>query len=223
MWQPMPTSSQSARGRQGSGRPWRSGRRNSDRISARSSVVCSNAVLNHHSTMPVRFWIRVRAWPTSALLALRLSNPSCTGISQSIHRLERLPGMRSTLTVPTLAQRPIDRSLVMIQRSNERLWEPENHRVRGEIARDAGQFPAALTAFQQAIKVAQDLSARSQELRAATSLARLWRDQRKRREGPGTPCLSVQLFYRRIRHTGPARRQSADRPVGVRQFISGGS
>jgi len=90
--------------------------------------------------------------------------------------------MRSTLTVPTLAQRPIDRSLVMIQRSNERLWEPENHRVRGEIARDAGQFPAALTAFQQAIKVAQDLSARSQELRAATSLARLWRDQRKRRE-----------------------------------------
>ena len=49
-------------------------------------------------------------------------------------------------------------------------------------ARDAGQFPAAVTAFQQAIKIAQDQSARSLELRAATSLARLWRDQGKRTE-----------------------------------------
>ena len=76
----------------------------------------------------------------------------------------------------------LDRSLVMIQRSNECLWEPENYRVRGEIALDAGQWPTALTAFRQAIKVAQDQSARSLELRAATSLARLWRDQGKRTE-----------------------------------------
>jgi class 3 adenylate cyclase/predicted ATPase len=86
----------------------------------------------------------------------------------------------------------LDRSLVIIQRSNERLWEPENHRVRGEVARDAGQFPAALTAFQQAIKVAQDQSARSLELRAATSLARLWRDQGKRTEARD---LLAPIYY----------------------------
>jgi predicted ATPase len=77
----------------------------------------------------------------------------------------------------------LDNSLAMIQRFNERLWEPENHRVRGEVARDAGQFPAALTAFQQAIKIARDQSARSPELRAAASLARLWRDHGKIIEG----------------------------------------
>jgi adenylate cyclase len=82
----------------------------------------------------------------------------------------------------TEATDALDRSLVMIQRFNERFWEPENYRVRGEIARDAGQFPAAVTALQQAIRVAQDRSARSLELRAATSLARLWRDQGKHTE-----------------------------------------
>ncbi|MDH2386706.1 adenylate/guanylate cyclase domain-containing protein [Bradyrhizobium sp. CER78] len=76
----------------------------------------------------------------------------------------------------------LDRSLVMIQRSNERIWEPENHRLRGEVARDAGQFQEAATAFQKAIKIARGQSARSLELRAATGLARLWRDQSKRKQ-----------------------------------------
>jgi predicted ATPase len=79
----------------------------------------------------------------------------------------------------TEAKDALDRSLGMIQQSGERIWEPENHRVRGEVARDTGQFPSALTAFQQAIKVARDRSARSLELRAATSLARIWRDKGK--------------------------------------------
>jgi predicted ATPase len=82
----------------------------------------------------------------------------------------------------TEATDALDRSLGMIQQSGEHIWEPENHRVRGELARDTGQFPSALTAFQRAIKVARDQSARSLELRAAAGLARLWRDQGKRTE-----------------------------------------
>jgi predicted ATPase len=71
------------------------------------------------------------------------------------------------------AKATLDSSLGMIERFNEHLWEAENHRVRGEVALDAGQFPEALTAFDQAIKVARDQSALSLELRAANSCAKL--------------------------------------------------
>lgn len=70
----------------------------------------------------------------------------------------------------------------MIERFSERLWEAENHRVRGEVARDAGQFPEALTAFDQAIKIARDQSALSLELRAANSFAKLSADRGERRK-----------------------------------------
>ena len=80
------------------------------------------------------------------------------------------------------AKAALDSSLGMIQRSNERLWEAENHRVRGEVARDAGQFPDALAAFDQAIKVARNQSALSLELRAANSFAKLSADRGERRK-----------------------------------------
>jgi hypothetical protein len=38
------------------------------------------------------------------------------------------------------AKATLDSSLGMIERFNEHLWEAENHRVRGEVALDAGQF-----------------------------------------------------------------------------------
>ena len=80
------------------------------------------------------------------------------------------------------AKAALDSSLGMIERFGERLWEAENHRVRGEVARDAGQFPEALTAFDQAIKIARDQSALSLELRAANSFAKLSADRGERRK-----------------------------------------
>ena len=80
------------------------------------------------------------------------------------------------------ARAALDSSLGMIERFNEHLWEAENHRVRGEVARDASQFPEALTAFDQAIKVARDQSALSLELRAANSFAKLLADRGERRK-----------------------------------------
>ena len=76
----------------------------------------------------------------------------------------------------------LDDSMTMIERFNERIWKAENHLICGEIARDVGQFSDAASAFDLAIKTAREQSARSLELRAATSLARLWRDQGKRDE-----------------------------------------
>jgi class 3 adenylate cyclase/tetratricopeptide (TPR) repeat protein len=58
--------------------------------------------------------------------------------------------------------------------------EAELHRVRGELLR-AGHDPAgAERSLCRAIDVAQQQSAKFWELRAATSLARLWREQGKR-------------------------------------------
>ena len=62
--------------------------------------------------------------------------------------------------------------------------DPELLRLKGEllIALDPGAKAGAEVAFCQAIDIAQRQSSKSWELRAATSMARLWRDQGKRDE-----------------------------------------
>jgi predicted ATPase/class 3 adenylate cyclase len=61
--------------------------------------------------------------------------------------------------------------------------EAELHRVRGELLLiHPAEQPEAETCFQRALVVAQEQGAKFWELRAATSLARLWRDQGKRNE-----------------------------------------
>jgi hypothetical protein len=57
---------------------------------------------------------------------------------------------------------------------------PRLHRLRGEVLRRTGEQAEAASWFQRAIDTAAGQQAKSLELRAATSLARLWRDQGKR-------------------------------------------
>jgi class 3 adenylate cyclase/predicted ATPase len=66
--------------------------------------------------------------------------------------------------------------------TNERFHEVELHRVRGDLFQIMGNLAGAELSYQHAIVVAKRQSARMFELRAATSLARLWRDQGKREE-----------------------------------------
>jgi DNA-binding winged helix-turn-helix (wHTH) protein/tetratricopeptide (TPR) repeat protein len=62
---------------------------------------------------------------------------------------------------------------------DERYWCPETLRVRGEIRRRQGEAELAEADFRDAIALAREMSAKAWELRAATSLARLWRHQGK--------------------------------------------
>ena len=67
------------------------------------------------------------------------------------------------------------------------MWLAEIHRLRGELLLQAapGDSDAADRAeacFQQALAVAREQQAKSLELRAATSLARLWQTQGRRAE-----------------------------------------
>jgi predicted ATPase len=59
--------------------------------------------------------------------------------------------------------------------------EAEIHRLRGvlQLTRQDRDLAEAEDCFRQALSVARQQSAKSLELRAATSLARLWRDHGK--------------------------------------------
>ncbi|MFZ0204603.1 MAG: hypothetical protein WAL59_00475 [Roseiarcus sp.] len=66
--------------------------------------------------------------------------------------------------------------------TKERWWEAEIDRAAGEIALKSPQpdMAKAEACFEHALAVARAQQAKSWELRAATSMARLWRDQGKR-------------------------------------------
>jgi predicted ATPase len=68
--------------------------------------------------------------------------------------------------------------------ASESWWEAEVNRVAGEIALVSPEREAAKAQayFERALAVAREQQAKSWELRAAMSLARLWRDQRKVQE-----------------------------------------
>jgi DNA-binding winged helix-turn-helix (wHTH) protein/predicted ATPase len=69
-----------------------------------------------------------------------------------------------------------------IQKTEERWWEAELHRLRGELLRSQKVHNSveAEACFHRAIEIARGQRAKSLELRAAMSLGRLWRDQGRR-------------------------------------------
>ena len=70
------------------------------------------------------------------------------------------------------------------ERTGEQWWKAEMHRLRGDLLLCQSTSDVAQTAncFRQALDVARDQQSKSLELRAATSLARLWQPQDKGQE-----------------------------------------
>jgi predicted ATPase len=80
------------------------------------------------------------------------------------------------------ARRSIGEAMTAAETTGERWYEANLHRTAGEIElmspeRDAGK---AQTHFERALEIARAQQARSWELRATTSLARLRREQGER-------------------------------------------
>jgi len=74
-------------------------------------------------------------------------------------------------------------ALALVEETGERCWEAEIHRARGNLlAFDNSTGTVAVGCFERAIAVACRQGAKSLELRAATSLGRLWLDQGKRQQ-----------------------------------------
>jgi predicted ATPase len=76
----------------------------------------------------------------------------------------------------------ISNGLSMVETSGERWWEAELCRLRGELSRFCRGEGDSEVWFRRSLDVSQRQGAKSLELRAAMSMARLWRDQGKRDE-----------------------------------------
>jgi predicted ATPase len=70
-----------------------------------------------------------------------------------------------------------------VERTGERHWEAECHRLQGEFLALQGDDAGAQFYFTKAIEVSRSQKAKSWELRAAIDLARLWQKQGKVEEG----------------------------------------
>ncbi len=82
------------------------------------------------------------------------------------------------------ASRCINEAITTVETTKERVWEAEVCRVAGKIALLSPQPDVAKAEayFERALTVARKQQAKSWELRATMSMARLWRDQGKRDE-----------------------------------------
>jgi predicted ATPase len=82
------------------------------------------------------------------------------------------------------AWRSIGEAMTAVKTTKETWCEAEVHRTAGEIALKSPEPDTAKaeTYFERALLVAREQQAKSWELRAAMSMARLWRDQGKRQK-----------------------------------------
>ena len=94
---------------------------------------------------------------------------------------------------PDDARRCIDDAIDKVERSKEKWCEAEVHRIAGEIALKslAPDSEQAEKYFDRALAVARQQRAKSWELRAAMSMARLWRSQGK----PQQACELLAPVY----------------------------
>ena len=94
------------------------------------------------------------------------------------------------LATAHLQQRAVEEGLCVIAeakdlvaRDDDHMWEGELKRIEGELGRVQDTSAVGIeTCFEHALAIARTQQAKSWELRAAMSMARLWRDQGKRDE-----------------------------------------
>ena len=79
------------------------------------------------------------------------------------------------------ARRCIGEAMTVVDTTKESWCEAEIHRIAGEITRLSpnSDVAKAQAYFERALSIARQQQAKSWELRAAMSMARLWRDQGK--------------------------------------------
>jgi predicted ATPase len=79
------------------------------------------------------------------------------------------------------ARAAVNEALTLINETEERVWEPEIHRLHGDLYLQESTADAEKH-FQRALTQSREQHALSNELRAAMSLAKLWHSQEKTQE-----------------------------------------
>jgi predicted ATPase len=97
---------------------------------------------------------------------------------------------------PSEGLRVLSEAFEVVEKTQERWWEAELHRLQGELllAVSATHARAAEDCFRQALAFARRQQARSLELRAAKSLSRLWQHQGKHAEARQLLAEVYDLF-----------------------------
>ena len=100
------------------------------------------------------------------------------------------------------AEAVLQEAFAFVEQSGERFWLADLHRFDGQIAlkRPEPDRARAEACFLKAIDIARSQEARLLELRAATDLARLWRDA-------GSPEIPARCWSRSSRRSRAARRR----------------
>jgi predicted ATPase len=100
------------------------------------------------------------------------------------HFLTLLAETYGAANQPDAGLRLLDEARTVMDSTQERFYEAEVHRVQGTLvlAQAVDQHAQAETCFQHALDIARRQQARSWELRAAMSLARLWQQHGKHAE-----------------------------------------
>jgi TOMM system kinase/cyclase fusion protein len=129
----------------------------------------------------------------------------------------------------------LDEAEATVQQTNERYWEAEIHRLRGQLLLAASEpaAPAVVRSaeecYRRALDVARRQGARSLELRAAVSLSRLWQAEGREHEA-GEFLAPIDAWFLEGRGTSDLRAAAAllvelgapARPRRDRTLLSGG-
>jgi predicted ATPase len=100
------------------------------------------------------------------------------------HFLGMLAEAHSSMGQPEAGLTALSEALVLVETTGERYYEADLYRLQGELLlmQAAPDVARAETCFQQALDIACRQQAKSLELRAAMSLAKLWQSQGKRQD-----------------------------------------
>ena len=133
-----------------------------------------------------RGWAMVEAGRIAegiALMRAGLSEFQVTGDEEFMpHSLGLLAAAQAKLGELPQALSLVRDALARVTRTGERLFESDLNRIAGDLLLTMGQPDQAEQCFHKAVAVAREQDARLWELRATTSLARLWRNQGKHTE-----------------------------------------
>ena len=93
--------------------------------------------------------------------------------------LGRLAEAQARLGKMEEGRQTIERALEIVDRSGDQSWESDLYRLNGDLLLSLARREEAEQSLRSAIAIARKQEARSLELRASLSLARLWCEERK--------------------------------------------
>ena len=129
-------------------------------------------------------WLTADGASEGVTLMLRARDQNCAmgQVLFSPYNLTCIAESYGKLGQPAEGLRTLRDAEQLVETTDERHHQAEVNRLQGDLLRMIDDHPAAERSYHRALAVANRQNARTHELRAATSMARLWRDQGKREE-----------------------------------------